>query len=333
MEEKEMRFRPEWVEKYHANTAVLSDCVEQWDYLYREERGTIYLCRPWPGIAVWANKVFMSSLPCETAAADYPFVKLNYCISGRCEVLLETGKYVYLTAGMLSIDCNRPKEMFHYPTKQYEGLEIVLNLDELREHPVVILEELGIGTGRVDELVQHNHGSFIARVSAEWDAAAKSLINLLKTADGRLEDYRFYSLQLLYMLRSGHTFPMKSIYVTKGQRRIAAETANRINHNLQMDCTVEQLAVQAGVSSSSLKKYFSLIYDCPVAEYVRGRRMEQACLFLKETDMSVGEIAEKVGYAHQGKFGSVFKKYTGHTPLEYRRMYRIWNKEKEEGRK
>lgn len=40
------------------------------------------------------------------AGMRYPFVKLNYCIRGRCEVLLENGKYAYLSAGMLSIDSN-----------------------------------------------------------------------------------------------------------------------------------------------------------------------------------------------------------------------------------
>lgn len=326
MSETEMKFQPEWIERYHVKSAALSDCVERLDYLYQTETGTIYLCSPWPGIVVWANEVRLGKLPCETSTTDYPFVKLNYCISGRCEVLLENGKYVYLSEGMISIDCNQPKEMFRYPTKRYEGLEIVVNLRELKEHPMAILEELGIGPGRVRELAQHNQGSFIARVSSQWDALAKALVDLLKTAGGGLEDYRFSSLQLLYMLRSGHTFPVKSAYVTKGQRRIATEAVNRINHDLQADCTVERLAAQTGTSPSSLKKYFSLIYGCPISEYVRGRRMEQACLFLRETDLSVGDVAEKVGYANQGKFGSVFKKYTGHTPLEYRRRYRLLDK-------
>lgn len=327
MTEKNMEFRPEWVEKYHASTVILSDCVERWEYLYQKEKGTIYLCRPWPGIAVWANEVFMTELPCETATTSYPFVKLNYCISGRCEVLLENGRYVYLSAGMLSIDCNQPKEMFRYPTKQYEGLEIVLNIEDLRENPVTILEELGLGPERIDELVRDYQGSFIAKVSPEWETQAKSLVNLLKTAGGKIEDYRFFSLQLLYMLRLGHTFPVKGAYVTKGQRRIVEETVKKIHHKLEKDCTVEQLALQAGVSPSSLKKYFTLVYGCPISEYVRGKRMEKACAFLEETTMSVGEVAEKVGYAHQGKFGIAFKKYTGHTPMEYRRIFRAWGSE------
>ena len=319
-----MKFQPEWIEKYRIDTQVLSDCVERQDYLYQKERGAMWLCRLWPGIAVWANETAMSSLPCEPAVTRYHFVKLNYCTSGRCEVLLENGKYVYLSPGMLSIDCNQPKEMFRYPTNQYEGLEIVWNLDKLKKCPAVVLDELGIGSDRLAELEEHAQGSYITGVSPEWDALAKSMIDQLKEGKGRIEDYRFYCLQLLYMLTTGHTRPIKKAYVTKGQRRIVEAAKRRIDDTLPWSDTVEALAEQVGVGASSLKKYFSMIYGCPVSEYVRKKRMELACTYLRETDISIGEVAEKSGYAHQGKFGGVFKKYIGQTPLEYRRRNRVF---------
>lgn len=331
--EKKADFQPQWVEKYHMRTSVLSDCVERWDYLYQMEKGSIYICSLWPGVAVWANMVFMGELPCETTATNYSFVKLNYCIDGRCEVLLENGKYVYLSAGMLSIDCNQPKEQFYYPTRYYEGLEIVINLEEIRKHSVTIFEELGIGSESMERLRHHDQGSYIAGVSEEWDRLANTLIKRLKTADGKVEDFRFYVLQLLYMLGAGHSVPQKSVYITKGQRRIASETERRICQNLKAVLTVEQLAQEAGVSPSSLKKYFRMIFGCSISEYIREKRMEYACRLLKETDMSVGEIAEQAGYAHQGKFGGVFKAHTGSTPLEYRRRNRSWNRERENGGK
>lgn len=319
-----MDFYPAWVEKYHIDTRRLSECVEQMDYLYRKEKGHIYLCRPWHGVAVWANKVYMETLPCDSGAAEYSFVKLNYCTRGRCEVLLENGKYIYLSAGMLSIDCNRAKEVFRYPTREYEGLEMVFNLKELKAHPVPALEELGIGDIPFQELTARSQGSFISGVSAEWDMLARRLIDFLETAGGRIEDYRFYSLWLLYLLASGHTKPVKKAYVTSGQRRIVDETEKYIRQNLQTADTVEQLAARAGVSPSSLKKYFAMVYGCPVSEYIREKRMEYACELLRNTDQSIADIAGQTGYAHQGKFGAVFKKYTGQTPLEYRRQNRIW---------
>lgn len=201
----EMEFYPEWVENYHVDTRELSACIEQRDYLYLKQKGQIYLCRPWTGIAVWANKVWMEALPCKATEMMYPFIKLNYCIRGRCEVLLENGKYIYLSDGMLSIDSNQVKGMFRYPTREYEGLEIVLNLAELEKCPLTILDELGVGIGQLQEFIKCDRGSFISGVSAEWDTLARNLMGLLETAKGRMEDYRFYSLQLLYLLNAGHT--------------------------------------------------------------------------------------------------------------------------------
>ena len=50
------------------------------------------------------------------------------------------------------------------------------------------------------------------------------------------------------------------------------------------------------------------------------KRMEKAAELLENTNLKVIEIANSVGYENQGKFGTVFKKMYGVTPLEYRRQ-------------
>jgi two-component system response regulator YesN len=47
--------------------------------------------------------------------------------------------------------------------------------------------------------------------------------------------------------------------------------------------------------------------------------MEAAKRLLTETELSVGAIAERVGYARQSHFGAVFQKLLGLTPKAYRR--------------
>ena len=44
---------------------------------------------------------------------------------------------------------------------------------------------------------------------------------------------------------------------------------------------------------------------------------------LRETDRSVGDIAQQVGYENQSKFAAVFVKEYGCPPLEYRRRARL----------
>ena len=50
--------------------------------------------------------------------------------------------------------------------------------------------------------------------------------------------------------------------------------------------------------------------------------MEKARKYLKDTGLSVIEIAESVGYEDSQYFFRVFKKTTGVTPLQYRQQCR-----------
>lgn len=312
---------PKWVEKYRKKRISLSGCVERWEYVYQAEHSCIYICRPYPGIFLWANQVNMHELPSETQA-DYPFIKLNYCTEGRCEMGLENDKYFYLEKGMLSIDRRQPTTSFFYPTGRYSGLEVVLNLKELAAHPPAAFLDCGIDFGRLEKLLAARQGSYLATVTDEWHNLAETVIKRLQAADGRIEDFRFLVLQLFYLLSTGCSVPReKAVCVTKGQRLIAAKAEKQIRKDLKRHYTVEELAGQFGVSPSSLKKYFEQVYGMPISEYLREKRMALACELLVKTRWSVGDVAAEAGYANQGKFGGAFKRFTGHTPLEYRRLY------------
>jgi AraC-like DNA-binding protein len=48
--------------------------------------------------------------------------------------------------------------------------------------------------------------------------------------------------------------------------------------------------------------------------------MRHAAETLRNTDKSISEIAAASGYENQGKFGGIFKRIYGMTPMEYRRQ-------------
>ena len=52
---------------------------------------------------------------------------------------------------------------------------------------------------------------------------------------------------------------------------------------------------------------------------MKEHRMERAAALLRETDLSVAEIAGQVGYESQSKFTAAFKEQFGQLPKEYRR--------------
>ena len=53
-------------------------------------------------------------------------------------------------------------------------------------------------------------------------------------------------------------------------------------------------------------------------EYARDVRMHHACELLETTDLSLAEIAARVGYSRQGSFSEAFRARCGLPPREWR---------------
>ena len=64
---------------------------------------------------------------------------------------------------------------------------------------------------------------------------------------------------------------------------------------------------------------FKEVYGSSLAAHMKEHRMERAAALLRETDLSVAEIAGQVGYESQSKFTAAFKETYGELPSEYRR--------------
>lgn len=84
------------------------------------------------------------------------------------------------------------------------------------------------------------------------------------------------------------------------------------------DWSLAQMANEAGLSRTIFHERFMLMMGVPPATYLREYRLQIAADQLAQTELAVGEIATRVGYASQGAFCSAFKRWAGVTPGEYR---------------
>jgi AraC-like DNA-binding protein len=80
--------------------------------------------------------------------------------------------------------------------------------------------------------------------------------------------------------------------------------------------TVEALAHLCATNTSKLKTVFKKVYKTTIHAYVQKLRLEEANLLLKEEDLTIGEIAKRVGYRHQGHFSKLFFASYGVYPKE-----------------
>lgn len=88
------------------------------------------------------------------------------------------------------------------------------------------------------------------------------------------------------------------------------------------DIPLERLTNIACMSASKLKSCFKRQFGCSVTQYIQGRRMSQAEHLLIDTDFTMGQIAQMIGYTTSSRFAELFKKSTDILPIEYRRIAR-----------
>lgn len=95
-----------------------------------------------------------------------------------------------------------------------------------------------------------------------------------------------------------------------------------ISDHYAFDIPLERLANIACMSASKLKTCFKRHTGCTVTEYIQGRRMSQAEHLLIDTDFTMGQIAQMIGYTTSSRFAELFKKNTGILPIKYRKIAR-----------
>ena len=81
-----------------------------------------------------------------------------------------------------------------------------------------------------------------------------------------------------------------------------------------------KLAQQLGISETRLKSGFKAMTGTTVMQYCIEKRIEAARLLLKENRHSIAEIGSIVGYEDHSAFSRAFRRYSGVSPKEWRRV-------------
>ena len=80
--------------------------------------------------------------------------------------------------------------------------------------------------------------------------------------------------------------------------------------------SIQELARICATNQTKLKTVFKQVYALTIYAYIQKLRLEKANILLKEDSLSIGEIAKKVGYKHQGHFSKLFFESYGIYPKE-----------------
>lgn len=93
---------------------------------------------------------------------------------------------------------------------------------------------------------------------------------------------------------------------------------DRMDAESHKDWSVESLATISCVSTAHFARSFRKAFGIPPHRYLLSRRIERAQAMLRETDLSVTEIALRTGWESIGTFGRTFRQITGTNPVQRR---------------
>ena len=105
----------------------------------------------------------------------------------------------------------------------------------------------------------------------------------------------------------------------QGARSDIDRVKQYIQYHVNEDLSIDKLAAQVYLSQGYLSSVFKKETGMNLSRYIRQCRMEKAKELLKNTNMKVVQICEKVGFANVSYFCQNFREYCGVSPDKYRK--------------
>jgi AraC-like DNA-binding protein len=102
-----------------------------------------------------------------------------------------------------------------------------------------------------------------------------------------------------------------------------APAIRRMHAELARPWTVAELAKAAALSRSSFFDRFTRVVGLPPMEYLVGWRMAVAKDLLRQRELGLAEVAERVGYGSASNFSTAFTRHVGQPPSRYARAEHV----------
>ena len=122
---------------------------------------------------------------------------------------------------------------------------------------------------------------------------------------------------ILRILRSSRQLVPVSINTVRMTKE-CAQIKEYLDTNYGEHITLDTLTGLTHMNKYYMAHSFAKYTGFSPIQYLNRRRLEAACQLLRDTDLSVSDIAGSTGFSSQSYFTQTFRKFYGITPIKYR---------------
>ena len=245
---------------------------------------------------------------------------LDYCLEGRIEWSLAEDNALCLGAGDLGVD-NRSvhQHPYTFPLGYYRGISLGFEIEEARES----LDRLSpkgfpVDLGELRDAFCGSGSPFVFRS----EPAFSHIFGEMHNAPERYRETYLGLKTIEALLALGQRMPESPARERNYLRMSQVDKVHAIRDLIVSDpsarITLEELSRRFEFPYASMQKCFREVYGTSIHAYVKRYRMSQAAVLLRESDLPIAEIAQRMGYANPSKFSAAFREATGHLPTTYR---------------
>ena len=248
---------------------------------------------------------------------------INHCEEGRIECKFTSGEYLYMGPGDMSLGWHISSNYQHenyFPTKLFKGVVLLVDVEKAQPILDTLVTETRIDlTQLANRFCEH---SDFGMMMEETESVRQIFSSLYKVPDqikGHYFKLKVIEIFLLLSIISTTNHEKRSSY-RKQQVDIVKAVNEYISTQFMKRITIDSLSDQFDIPTSTLKRCFKGVYGTTIHHYLKECRINAAKRLLQESDQSILEIANAVGYENGSKFTSAFKEATGVTPSAYRKV-------------
>lgn len=235
--------------------------------------------------------------------------------SGRQAQLLNTMYDLYSSAEAAEYPIDSERQLQQsIRTGDKEGSQRLLN---------VLLSGLYLACGNdLAKIKQHVHSLLVlmSRAAIDGGADVNDIFRLSQSYEPEIEKLRNLEelnrwLSMVLHRFINFVFDFNDIK----HHNVIYQTTAYIKENLAEKLTLEDAAEHVSLSKSYFCRILKDELGYTFTEYVNHLRVERAKLYLRDSTMSIADIAYAVGFDDQSYFTRIFKKLTNVSPGQYRK--------------
>ena len=148
---------------------------------------------------------------------------------------------------------------------------------------------------------------------------------LMELVDLEREKDKLYCYKVLSVLSSLWLVMLQNVRIPVEVAKdvVSARMANFLHYieeHYAEAITLENLSKSANVSKSECLRCFKSVLQTTPYKYLMDFRLLKASKLLKESSLTIGQIAATTGFGQQSYFGKYFREKMGCSPREYRNL-------------